>query len=372
MNRTAPTLTIHAAYCAHQRVARATCQACVTACPRQAWQLLDEGLSFDADRCDSCGLCVAACPLEALEIPAPTPIVATDGERTLWLACERAGIPPSDSAPGDTGFTPCLHTLTPDWVLHWQQRHRITQLRLASGDCAACDRRPAETLHRRWQPVAERLTRAGQPVPALVPTDARQWLARANRSDQPDPRRRRFLGRLLQGPGTPTRDPTRASTMTPLTSGRRHLVRTLATVMGDRTIAPLWQLRLDPDRCTWCMACVKLCPEQALTQHADPDETVDHFTLHAARCTGCTLCLDVCDSQALSLSGPDQPRSPHPQVFELQREICPVCRVTYHRQRPPRNAASHESEPCPTCRRGRPVWPDRVVQATAPTGGDAA
>ena len=203
MNRSTPTLTIHAERCAHQRVASATCRACITACARQAWQLLDEGLSFDAERCDGCGLCVAACPLEALAIPAPTPIVSTDGDRLAWLACERAGIAPPDGAPNPAGFTPCLHTLTPDWVLRWQQRHRITQLRLTSGNCATCDRRTDITLQERWQPVAERLTRAGQPVPALVPTDARQWLARANRSDQPDPRRRRFLGRLLQGPIRP-------------------------------------------------------------------------------------------------------------------------------------------------------------------------
>ena len=371
MNRSTPTLTIHAERCAHQRVASATCRACITACARQAWQLLDEGLSFDAERCDGCGLCVAACPLEALAIPAPTPIVSTDGDRLAWLACERAGIAPPDGAPNPAGFTPCLHTLTPDWVLRWQQRHRITQLRLTSGNCATCDRRPDITLQERRQPVAERLTRAGQPVPALVPTDARQWLARANRSDQPDPRRRRFLGRLLQGPGTPTRDPTRASTMTPLTSGRRHLVRTLATVMGDRTIAPLWQPRLDPNRCTWCMACVKLCPEQALNLRADPDGTVDQLTLHPARCTGCALCVDACDCQALSLAGPDQPHSQPQPVFELQRETCPVCRVTYHRQRPAHGAASSEHAPCPTCRRGRPVRPDRVVQTSAPSAGNA-
>jgi Pyruvate/2-oxoacid:ferredoxin oxidoreductase delta subunit len=372
MNRTAPTLTIHAAYCAHQRVARATCQACVTACPRQAWQLLDEGLSFDADRCDSCGLCVAACPLEALEIPAPTPIVATDGERTLWLACERAGIPPSDSAPGDTGFTPCLHALTPDWVLHWQQRHRITQLRLASGDCAACDRRPAETLQRRWQPVAERLTRAGRPAPALMPTDARQWQARANRADQPDPRRRRFLGQLLQGPAAPARNLAQRSPQAPLTSGRRRLVHTLASEPGGPA-APLWRLRLDPHRCTWCMACSNLCPEQALTQTADPDGTVQHLTFHPARCTGCALCLDVCDSNALALAGPDQPHAPGPNVFELEGVRCPVCRVSHLRLRPASAAAAgHPPEPCPTCRRGRPVRHDRVVQTPTTSEGKAA
>ena len=84
MNRTTPEpppLTIHAQRCAHQRVASATCQACVAACPRQAWQLLDSGLAFDAALCDGCGLCVAACPHEALEVPSPTPILTTDTGR---------------------------------------------------------------------------------------------------------------------------------------------------------------------------------------------------------------------------------------------------------------------------------------------------
>ena len=54
-----PELTIHAERCAHQRVAAAHCDACVRSCPRNAWQLLDDGLAFDTDRCDACGLCVA-------------------------------------------------------------------------------------------------------------------------------------------------------------------------------------------------------------------------------------------------------------------------------------------------------------------------
>lgn len=374
MNRTTPeppTLTIHAQRCAHQRVASATCQACVAACPRQAWQLLDSGLAFDAALCDGCGLCVAACPHEALEVPSPTPILTTDTGRELWLACERAGIVKTDAGSSSAGLTACLHALTPDWLLQWHQRHRITQVRLASGDCNTCDRRPAQTLQARWQPVAERLARAGQPAPALTRIDARQWQARASRTEQPDPRRRRFLGQLLQGPAPQARDRSQPSTLAPLTSGRQRLVRTLAAPgpRGDAA-SPLWQVRLDPDRCTWCMACANLCPERALTQIADPDGPVDRLTSEMARCTGCGLCLDVCDSQALSLAGPGQPHPPAQQVFELVRQTCPVCRVSYHRQASPGGASTDEPGPCPTCRRGRPARPDRLVQTSSEPGGN--
>lgn len=374
MNRTAPAppkLTIHPQRCAHQRVAGARCEACVQACPRQAWERLDSGLAFDAALCDGCGLCVAACPHEALEIPAPTPIVTTDGERTLWLACERSGIAQPNAGSSPAGLTACLHALTPDWILQWHQRHRITQVRLSSGDCTDCDRRPAETLHASWQPVAERLARAGQPAPSLTRIDANQWQAHASRTEQPDPRRRRFLGQLLQGPGPQTRDRPLPSTLAPLTSGRQHLVRTLAAPGPDgKTAPPMWQVRLDPGQCTWCMACVKLCPEQALTQAADPDGAVDRLSLHMARCTGCALCLDACDSRALSLAGPNQPHPPVPQAFELVRQTCPACRVSYHRQRQsaPGGASTDEPGLCPTCRRGRPARPDRLVQNPAATG----
>jgi Fe-S-cluster-containing hydrogenase component 2 len=116
------------------------------------------------------------------------------------------------------------------------------------------------------------------------------------------------------------------------------------------------------------MACANLCPERALTQIADPDGPVDRLTSEMARCTGCGLCLDVCDSQALSLAGPGQPHPPAQQVFELVRQTCPVCRVSYRRQASPGGASTDEPGPCPTCRRGRPERPDRLVQTSSDPG----
>jgi Pyruvate/2-oxoacid:ferredoxin oxidoreductase delta subunit len=376
MNATAPAtpqLTIHAQRCAHQRVAAAHCDACVGVCPRHAWQLHEDGLAFDSAACDGCGLCVAACPHEALEIPAPIPIISSDGERELWMACEQAGIPMTDASPSPAGLTPCLHALTPDWILQWCRRHQITQVRLARGDCKACSRQPAETLQDRWQPVADRLAGSTRQVPQLSAISAGQWQARARRSDQPDPRRRRFLGQLLQGPKPQAADHPQPATLAPLTSGRRQLVRSLATPGLDGKIAaPLWQVRLETGRCTWCMACVTLCPEQVFTQAINAEGAVNHVILQDSRCTGCGLCLDVCDVHALSIVGPDQPHPRQPQTFDLSRAICPLCSVPYYRHRKsspglPENAAA---DPCPTCRRGRPARQDRLVQQTPAAGDD--
>ena len=63
-------LAIQAERCVHAQVLHAGCQACVTACPRQAWRAHPDGLGFDAEACDDCGLCVAACPTDALALPA--------------------------------------------------------------------------------------------------------------------------------------------------------------------------------------------------------------------------------------------------------------------------------------------------------------
>ncbi len=371
-----PELTIRAERCAHQRVAAAHCDDCVRSCPRHAWQLHDEGLAFDADSCDACGLCVAACPHEALEIPAPMPIISDTRPRELLIACEHAGIPQPDNGSHDSaGITACLHALTPGWIIQWTQRHQITQVRLASADCATCPRHPTESLQARWQPVAKRLAATGQPVPGLSPISARQWSVRATQTDQPDPRRRRFLGQLLQGPKHETRDRPQPSTLAPLTSGRRQLVRTL-TPPGPRrhTVAPLWQVQLDPGKCTWCMACVTLCPELVFTQGIDTENIINHVQLHTGRCTGCGLCLDVCDVQALAIAGPEQTHPPRPQAFPLVRVICPVCRVNYHRHQPPSPSTltTPTGSPCPTCRRGRPVRQDRLVQATASDRKDPA
>ena len=52
------------------------------------------------------------------------------------------------------------------------------------------------------------------------------------------------------------------------------------------------------DRCSYCGACVPVCPPNCITLH---DATLQIVT---ELCTGCHRCVRVCPTAALSMSGP--------------------------------------------------------------------
>lgn len=100
------------------------------------------------------------------------------------------------------------------------------------------------------------------------------------------------------------------------------------------------------------------------------DGTVQSLRLNQARCTGCALCLDACDAQALTVTGPEAAHRRAQATFDLTRETCPVCDVAYLRYQAavPPDIDTGRAGPCPTCRSGRAVRPNRLVQPAEPVG----
>lgn len=370
-----PELSIHPEHCAHQRVTHSHCDACVQACPTEAWSLNDDGLSFDSDQCDSCGLCVVACPHQALSLPTPIPIIVQDQTREALMACEVAVQKPSGddrTTPDQTvsGLIPCLHALTPYLILQWMTKYRISAIRLTSGDCASCARGSMQTIQMRWAPVASRLIDAGQTIPKLVPTAMTTWQVLAKSTVSPDPRRRRFLGQLFRSlPTIHHVDNNRTSTDTDeLTSGRKQLVRALSDMKTAPRASPpnpLWMVILDSSKCNWCMACISLCPQNVFHIETTKDQCQELVKLDQLLCTGCGLCQDVCDTHALKVFEPELAIPTVVTTFLLEIKSCLSCKVDYRDTL--KNSTNIANIPaykglCPTCQSGRPLHRQRVIQ----------
>ena len=351
-------LTVHAERCVHQRIVHSTCQACVDVCPRSAWSHGDDGLSLDSDVCDHCGHCVAACPHEALAVPQPAPHVV---DRSLILACERVA---GGRTPNAVGIVACLYALSPDWIIQQTRQHHCTRVQLANADCSTCERAPrGQSIVERWQPVAQRL---GSSAPRLERISPTQWLERTSEAQAPNLARRRLFGRFL-APLPSAGSKTGAAAAGMMTSQRSSTVLHLAGDPHARLKPPLWQIEINPLHCTACMACVRLCPQQALEHQADslqPDGP-NSIALQHARCTGCGVCTQVCEHAAITIHEPDATARLvyRPRTVALEALFCSQCMSPFHLPvgKLPDNTNGHRHI-CPICSAGRLHHTQRIVQ----------
>ncbi|QTD45108.1 4Fe-4S binding protein [Ottowia testudinis] len=344
-----------AARCVHQRVRHASCTACETACPTNAWQSTGDGLTFDADACDRCGLCVAACPTQALTLPAPQPLLArqNNGAQAAWWRCERAG-PPDHPANA-----PCLLALSPAWLHLAARRLGVHEHVFVPGDCSRCARGAGlPEWQRQWRGQAALAASRGFALHLRL-APAADWPTSPDAGAPADLGRRRFFRRAA--PPAPVRS------SPPLSSAREDIWASAPTTPPPAPVAPLWQVDFDRTRCTLCLACVHVCPTNTIFFiAARADSTTTRFGFDLQKCTGCGLCTAACDSGALAPPKPtpsDGPPAHGPESWPLRTQRCQRCGVDF------RQFASADGNPhltCPTCAQGRPARAGRIVQTSPP------
>lgn len=315
--------------CVHSRMEQGSCRACVDTCPQGAWVIDDERLGIDTDRCDACGLCAPVCPEEAIVDRWPPARYVVDGALVAYAACERSG------ARG-AGVVPCIHSLGVRALLDLH-RAGIHRLLLSRGDCAACPRGGVTPVDRYLLNLTTLLEDRGLPPIFVEDLTAERWMrsvgtARARHQTPAVGRRAFFRGVFSSATETLDKLSDRADPRVPdfVPPGR------LIPGSGDSRLS-FHAPRIDPERCTGCDACARLCPHQVIGLGPDA------YRLDPDGCTGCGICVDICAEAAVTV----QTLDPSPQtLLPLHRRGCSACGVPFHSPR----AADDAVDLCSICR----------------------
>lgn len=329
---------VDAERCVHGRSPIAQCNACVEACPRAAFALENEGLTFDDGLCDGCALCAPACPEQAIEVGQATHSLLSlvPGAERAYLACEKV------ITHGGPGVITCLHAVSVAQLASLHSRG-IRILVTAAADCGSCSRLYGPTLGERISHLT-RLTRDRGLAPLMQRNvDAAAWCEERGEVGQVT-RRSLFRAAFGSPPTSPSSTEKKPAAAENGVATPDHWLdaRDRATIA---TFSPL----IDHAACVACGACVEACEHDAL-RLADRDSDTVCYVIDATRCTGCALCADNCAPGAIAVLewGPAHP-PPVPLVWgkcrvcsspflavagaEVDTSLCHICATKTHHQK---------------------------------------
>jgi len=352
-------ITVHVSRCLNGRGAIEFCRRCLDGCPRNAIDITDVGIHFDASRCTECALCVRDCPTGVFShnefIPVDL-IASARGKKQLGLYCQAAE--PSRKSADDL-IVPC-HGLLDDRLLVALRSIGVEQLNLHALDkCNDCPSR--EGAQRLAQTLESTPTALKAHFPSLHAVsesgDVFPLISAENKTTtKPPMARRNFLEasvnvvayaalnalpvKLLQAQ-TPENDL--------IVSGQNecaikhvpqfHRLACLNLQAGeiaasDSGDSQTWfhQVR-DHGVCDACGICSLSCPTGALfIEDAQQTRRLNH---QPSNCIGCGLCISLCPQQSLQIFAVDDDASildggSH-TLFECEKLTCRSCGNSFTR-----------------------------------------
>ena len=133
---------------------------------------------------------------------------------------------------------------------------------------------------------------------------------------------RRLLELLDAGRLRPTvkRSPNGDSALAPPTTRTRREVLFPLAKKNGATVR--WMISADAERCTDCMACVRICHSRALQRREGEEEVSYRFDV--LRCDGCNDCSQVCAENAVRVAQAER-ASETPVVVRLAVRPCRQC-----------------------------------------------
>lgn len=293
--------------CVRYRYSYSECNRCAEVCPHEAIRLFDAGAEVLARYCQSCGLCVGACQTEALNqnsISVDHLLKATGNSKQATLACAPSG------AAGDV-VVPCLGALHPVVLAEVSRQGMAVEL-AGMEHCAECAHAAkGPDVIRSNLAAYEILCSKGGPEKHVL------LILSSERSEKPDKKEkidisRRGLFRRIVGHGSDVLSgkfeavpaPLRAiRAAAPFVPERKALLNTMfadrdeeAFILPRHTAIPAeeWQV---VSGCTYCEACVRVCPTGAL--QLLENNTGWRLVFLNERCVACDVCAEVCQSGVL-------------------------------------------------------------------------
>lgn len=318
-------------WCVHSRIETASCRACVDICPQHAWQLDDEGLGLDAERCDGCGLCAPVCPETAISHPYRALLRQRGVFHWGFLACEQVGLNEETQ-----GLIPCVHALGLRDLLELYQQG-MQALFVTLGNCEECSR-GIGNFFKDFTSLNNALQDRQLPQILLKFLPLESWLKQSSYQEmQPaikvgfDTSRRAFFKQGLQQSVQ-----TLGQTVGFLEENSKQIPPPVAFLLPSKAgILPFVPV-ISPEYCIGCDVCVKLCPHQAI------ELTEENYLIHPQQCTGCMICTDLCHDQAISI---EQWISPKITNIPLDKKRCKRCGAPFHRPK----VEQIDNALCPIC-----------------------
>ena len=338
--------------CVRYRYVYSECNRCEKACPHEAIRLFDAGVEVLTERCQSCGLCVSACQTEALNqngISVDYLLKISAGSKQVTLACS-----PSE-VEGDV-VVPCLGALHPV-VLAELSRQDIAVELAGMEHCAECAHASkGPDLISSNLAAHEILCSIGDPKRYASLTLRAEETEASDKKNKLDTSRRGLFRRIfghgvdvMSGKNEAAPAPLKAiRAAAPFVPERKMLLNAMFADKGEEAFclarhhaipAEDWQV---VSGCTYCEACVRVCPTGAL--QLLESNTGWRLAFLNDRCVACDVCGEVCKPGVLRQLDAEEvvvnkqkgrllaavskrrcARCDRVFVNESGGEICPIC-----------------------------------------------
>lgn len=338
--------------CVRYRYAYSECNRCEEACPHEAIRLFDAGVEVLTENCQSCGLCVGVCQTEALNqngISADYLLKITAGSKQVTLVCA-----PSEEA-GDVAV-PCLGALHPVVLVELSRQGIAVEL-AGMKHCAECAHASKGPDLIRSNLVAHEILRSTGDPESYAPLTLRAEESEvSDKKEKLDTSRRSLFRRIfghgmdvMSGKNEAAPAPLKAiRAAAPFVPERKALLNAMFADKGEEAFylarhhaipAEDWQV---VSGCTYCEACVRVCPTGAL--QLLESNTGWRLAFLNDRCVACDVCAEVCKPGVLRQKDTEEivvnkqkgrllaavskrrcARCDRVFVNESGGEICPIC-----------------------------------------------